>query len=280
VRESLASLRVGRLPYLNALPFHAAGSGVEPCFVVAPPRRLGELAAADVLDAALLASRDALALAPRFRPLEHRGRALGIACHGAVASVLLLSRVPAAGLSGARIALSGESRTSRALLRVLLAERFALRGVEYVEAGEPADARLVIGDAALAARPAAHGLRVLDLGAAWTAWTGLPFAYACWVVRHDVPRELAAVLAASLADSIAKRDALAAEPFLPLPPGVDRSLALRYLARFAYLFGPAERAGLARFHQELLEHDLLTPPCEGRRLGPAPRDPRSALVPA
>jgi chorismate dehydratase len=262
------------------LPFHAAASGIEPRWLVAPPRRLGELAAADVLDAALLASRDALALAPRFRPLEHRGRALGIACHGAVASVLLLSRVPAAGLSGGRIALSGESRTSRALLRVLLAERFALRGVEYVEAGEPADARLVIGDAALAARHVAHGLRVLDLGAAWTAWTGLPFAYACWVVRRDVPRGLAAALAASLADSVAKREALAAEPFLPLPPGVDRALALRYLARFAYLFGPAEHAGLARFQQELLEHDLLTPPCEGRRLGSAPRDPRSALVPA
>jgi chorismate dehydratase len=253
---------------------------VEPHWVVAPPRRLGELAAAGELDAALLASRDALALAPRFRPLEHRGIGLGIACRGPVASVLLFSRLPVARLSGARIALSGESRTSRALLRVLLAERFALRGVEYVEAGEPADARLVIGDAALAARHAAHGLRVLDLGAAWTAWTGLPFVYACWVVRRDVPRELAAVLAASLADSVAKREALAAEPFLRLPPGVDRALALRYLARFAYLFGPAERAGLARFQQELLDHDLLEPPREGRRLGTPPRDRRGALVPA
>jgi chorismate dehydratase len=253
---------------------------VEPCFVVAPPRRLGELAAAGELDAALLASRDALALGARFRPLAHRGQALGIACRGPVTSVLLLSRLPVAALSGARVALSGESRTSRGLLRVLLAKRFRLSGVEYVEPGEPADARLVIGDAALAARGSARGLHVLDLGAAWTQWTGLPFAYACWVVGRDVPGELAARLAASLADSVAKREALAAEPFLPLPPGVGRAQALRYLARFTYVFGPAERAGLARFRQELQEHDLLEPPREGRRLGAPPRDRRGALVPA
>jgi chorismate dehydratase len=138
-----------------------------------------------------------------------------------------------------------------------------------VEPGERADAWLVIGDAALAARRAGGFPHVLDLGEAWTAWTRLPFAYACWVVRRDAPPEAAASLAASLADSVAKRDALAATPCLALPAGVERADALGYLARFTYLLGPAEGAGLARFHRELLKHDLLDPPREGRRLGSA-----------
>jgi chorismate dehydratase len=269
LREPLASLRVGRIPYLNALPFHAAWSGTEPRWIPAPPRRLGDLARAGNLDAALLASRDALALAPRFRALRHRGRALGIACRGPVASVLLFSLRPVGELSGARVALSRESRTSRALLRVLFARHLALRGVRFVEQGEPADAILAIGDGALLARRAGGWPHVLDLGAAWTAWTRLPFVYACWVVRRDAPPEASASLAAALADSLAKRDALAAAPFLPLPPGMGRAEALGYLARFDYVLGPAERAGLARFQQELIEHDLLDHAREGRRLVPA-----------
>jgi len=50
-----------------------------------------------------------------------------------------------------------------------------------------ADAAVVIGDVALRARheAPARGLHVLDLGAAWREWTGLPMVFALWAVRRD-----------------------------------------------------------------------------------------------
>ena len=43
-----------------------------------------------------------------------------------------------------------------------------------------ADAALVIGDPALFMDADGRGLNKIDLGAAWTAMTGLPFVYAFW----------------------------------------------------------------------------------------------------
>jgi chorismate dehydratase len=246
--SGLACLRVGRLPYLNALPFAGAFAGEEPRWHTDVPRRLGELAAAGRLDAALLASRDALALEHEFRSLD-----LGIACRGRVGSVLLFSREPVSELDGARVALTAESRTSRALLRILMREHFGVRP-RYVAAGTKAEACLAIGDAALAMRAAARWPFVLDLGAAWASFTGLPFVYARWVVRRDLPtdvvctftRELEARLDAPIDWSAARR-----------PTGLGAAAARAYLAAFTYRLGPAECAGLRRFHRELSRHDLL-----------------------
>lgn len=260
--ELLRSLRVGRLPYLNVHPFHVGWEGTQPCWVTRPPRRLGELAAADALDASLLASRDALALEPRFQPLG----SLGIACRGPVESVLLFARRPLCRLEGAVLALTRESRTSRALLRILLRERLGVRRACFTDRVADADAWLAIGDEALIARADPRWPHRLDLGEAWTAWTGLPFVYARWVVRRDLPRAAARALAAALDASLDRGG--------PLPPptqraGLSRAAARRYLARFTYRLGPAECAGLRRFHQELLNHDLHHGPAELRRVGSA-----------
>jgi len=247
--KGLETLRVGRLPYLNALPFAGPFAGVEPQWVTDVPRRLGALAAEGGLDAGLLASRDALALADRYRPLAD----LGIACCGPVRSVLLFSKRPVAELEGATISLTGESRTSRALLRILLAEPVRL-DVRYVETGPASDACLAIGDAALALAASRRWPFVLDLGAAWHRFTGLPFVYARWVVRRDLPAALEYALARELTARLeAPRDWSRAQ----LPRGMTHEDARRYLAAFVQRLGPAEIAGLRRFHRELLNHDLL-----------------------
>jgi chorismate dehydratase len=260
-----ATLRVGNIPYLNALPFRSVPAGRGRRETAAAPRRLGELAAADALDAALLASRDALALAPEFRPLAD----LGIASSGPVWSVLLLSSLPIAALGGARVALSGESRTSRALLRMLLRGPLDVGDVCFVEEGGHADARLLIGDRALAARARARGSAapyLLDLGEAWLRWTGLPFVWARWVVRRRAPAQDARALASDLRASLARPPRLAPDA---LPDGVDARTARAYLARFAYRLGSAEEAGLERFAKELADHDLLDPPSGSGRTGTA-----------
>jgi chorismate dehydratase len=259
VSAALRDLRVGRLPYLNVHPFHGGWRGEEPHWVEGSPRHLGELAAAGQLDAAPLASRDALALRDRFRPLAD----LGIACSGAVGSVLLFSRRLVRDLSGCAIALTGESRTSRALLRILLSERFSLSGHVYVEDHAEAEARLCIGNQALLAMAERRWPEVLDLGAEWSEWTGLPFVYARWVVRRDVERSAARALAEALARSLRSPCNLGAGL---LPEGFDPSGARRYLARFVYRLGVEEERGLRRFHHELVRHGLLDRPRESHPL--------------
>ena len=250
MRSSLLHLRVGRLPYLNVHPFHAGYRGPAPTWVTAVPRRLGKLAALGALDAALLASRDAMALEGVFRPLSN----LGIACRGPVRSVLLFSRVPMQHLAGQRVALPSQSRTSRGLLRVLLAGRYGIDDVRWAEGHDPADACLVIGDRALSLRANHTGSHVYDLGEVWTDWTGLPFVFGRWVVRHDVPPALATRLGAALERALEAPLELTG---VPLPSGMNPATARTYLDRFVYRMGRDEEAGLRRFRLELEKHDLL-----------------------
>lgn len=260
----LRGLRVGRLPYLNVHPFHAGFRGEEPAWLTAAPRRLGELAAAGELDAAILASRDALALADRFRPLG----SLGIACRGPVQSVLLFSGRPPEALEGCRVALTGESRTSRALLRILLAERYGLSRPSYASQVSGADALLQIGDSALRLLTSAgrgSWPHVIDLGQVWHEWTGLPFVYARWMVRRDVAAGRAWALERALSDSLA-RERAASLRGARLPPGIGIRHAASYLARFVYRFGPEEEAGLREFYRALQRNGLLKPPAPSQAL--------------
>lgn len=250
----LSEHRVGRLPYLNVHPFHAAWRGPEPRWVEAPPRHLGALAARGALLAAPLASRDARALAASYRPLGN----LGIACDGPVGSVLLFSHCPPEALHGAAIALTGESRTSRGLLRILLAGFWQVRAPRLLPreapGGEPPMARLLIGDAALreTAERAAAWPHILDLGAAWRQWTGLPFVYARWMVRRDGPDAAARRLEEALEGSLER----SSQPLAAGRSGLTAAQAA-YLQKIQYRLGAAEEAGLERFHQELERHDLL-----------------------
>ncbi len=107
---------------------------------------------------------------------------LGIAASSEVRSVLLVSRVSRERI--ASVALDPASRTSAALVRILLERRYGVRPRFIEEASEDADARLVIGDPALKAR--LSGQVVLDLAAEWRAFTGRSFVFAFWAVRDGV----------------------------------------------------------------------------------------------
>jgi chorismate dehydratase len=266
---TLATL--ARIPYLNAAPFYVRWNEAPGTTVDLPPRALGEEARAGRADAGLMAAADWFALDPGFERVD----GYGIACRGPVSSVLLLSRRPFAELTregGAGVALTvdltTESQTSVALVRILLSGRYGLTRATYrrraVEAGEaPAgDAWLLIGDAALRARRAASpaGVHVLDLGAEWLAWTGLPFVYALWTVRASLPAEEKARLAAFLERSLAEGERaldVIADAAASADPGLgDPGSLTHYLRAFRYRLGPDEEAGLARFRALWKEHGL------------------------
>ena len=117
----------------------------------------------------------------------------GIACHGPVRSILLISKVPFKEIR--TLATDSGSRTSAMLSQVILAEKFGVRPrvfshpADLAEMLEQADAALLIGDAALRVDPAALPFETLDLGAEWIAMTGLPMVFAVWAGRKEVVRE-------------------------------------------------------------------------------------------
>jgi chorismate dehydratase len=114
----------------------------------------------------------------------------GIACHGPVRSILLVSKVPASEIR--RLAVDSSSRTSVQLARVLLMQRYGARPElaphppDLEAMLRTADAALVIGDPALHIDPSSLPYEVHDLGGEWVEETGLPMVFAVWAGRKDV----------------------------------------------------------------------------------------------
>ena len=114
---------------------------------------------------------------------------VGIACDGAVRSILLFSRVPWRQVR--TLAADASSRTSVQLARVILAERFGAK--PQIREHEPAlapmlasaDAALIIGDPALHIEPETASYEWLDLGDEWKKLTELPMVFAAWAARSQ-----------------------------------------------------------------------------------------------
>jgi chorismate dehydratase len=181
-------IRLGHIVYSNCFPVHALLVDRAPPdwvrLVHDVPAALNRALAEGAIDVAPCSSIE-YARQPDYRVLPD----FAIASDGPVRSILLeTSRAPEA-LAGCTIAVPTASATSVVLLRVLLALRWGadaeLRWFDQATA-DPftagAAAALWIGDRALA-RPSRTSRALIDLGAAWTAWTGLPFAYAVWQTR-------------------------------------------------------------------------------------------------
>lgn len=106
-----------------------------------------------------------------------------IASDGEVASVCLFSEVPVQDIE--TILLDYQSKTSVALLKILLAEywkltpELILANPGYEKDIKGTTAGLVIGDRAFKQRSVS--LYRYDLGTGWKELTGLPFVYAAWV---------------------------------------------------------------------------------------------------
>ena len=175
-------LRLGVVPYLNVEPI-VHGLRDDPRFEVVRdvPSRVAEWLHAGEIDLGMIPSveyaRGDYAIVP----------GIAIASRGPVRSVELLHERPLEHLR--RVALDTSSRTSVALLRILLRERLG-REPEYMPMPpdpeamlSAADAALVIGDPALFYDGSAERL---DLGEAWWALTGLPFVFAFWAGRAGI----------------------------------------------------------------------------------------------
>ncbi len=245
---SVSPIRIGAVGYLNARPLTWALDREPDRWQMRydVPAVCAALLHGGEVDLGLIPSIDYLG-SPEYRFVP----GVGIGSRGPVASVALYTRQPLERISS--IALDTSSRTSVTLIRVLCRHHFRIdpvfvpHGPDLAAMTHGHDAGLLIGDPAFDVDHAALGLTKIDLGAEWTAMTGLPFIYAAWTGRTgaigpDQVRWLQEAQAAGVRDT----EAIAAE--------YGRGDALRTARAAVYLrdnvkygLGPDEAAGLQLF---------------------------------
>jgi chorismate dehydratase len=175
----------------------------------------------------------------------------GIACRGAVRSILLVSRVPIRKIR--TLAADLGSRTSVQLARVILREIYGVQP-EFMRR-EPnlesmlaeCDAALVIGDPALRIDPTKLAYETLDLGAEWQALTGLPMVFALWAGNAPLQsEELSDIVAGSY--EFGRQNIYEVARQEHAARGVTESVAQEYLTSYIrYEIGDREMRGLETF---------------------------------
>lgn len=249
-------IRVGAVNYLNTKPliYQLSTLAPEADLLLDFPSRLADRLAAGELDAALIPSIEFF-----HDPAYTIVSDACIACRGPVLSVKLFSRVPAERIR--TLALDEGSRTSIALVRILLKQRFDVEpellplAVGDGLSDSHADAVLLIGDRAIHSPPGEF-TAVWDLGDQWCQWAELPFVFAMWVARDGTELgNLPAALAEARDLGVAHVEEIAAIESAKL--GLTRPQCLTYLRdNLHFHLGERERRGLELFYEKAAELGL------------------------
>ena len=246
---ALHGLRVGCVQYLNAKPLIVPYDGeVE----FEHPARLADMLVSGEIDVALIPVFEALR-EPRFPIVDD----VAIASRGAVYSVFLAHRGPLSAVK--RVCLDPASRTSNNLLRCILAEFHGVRPeFEASEKAEPDgdSAVLLIGNQAIRFRETAReGIEYLDLGEEWMARTGLPFVFAVWQIRPEIPNADAVGDALRAVKEAGMRRV---REIARLQREFQPGFAERYLTEYIkFGIGAEEKEGIGRFRKLLQKHGLI-----------------------
>lgn len=263
--SSLAGLRIGCVRYLNARPL------IEPYLDALASH--GEAAPnvhfdhPSALAAQLSAGELDIALVPLFEALRSPEspiiKGVSISATGPVWSVFVAHKEedPAAITD---IVLDPASLTSANLCRVLFAERQERQPRYHREGKGPATAaRLLIGNQAIEFRDQEGDCwHYLDLAQEWQRLEGgLPFVFAVWLMRPDLPPpadpgEIAAAFRCIAAEGLQHVETIAARHASGYAPGFSH----RYLTEhIRFGMGPQEKQAMARFRELLIRHNRLQP---------------------
>lgn len=245
---ALAGLRIGCVKYLNAKPLIWDYPGP---VIFDHPSKLAEGMIAGELDAGLVPVFETFSARPYLLVDE-----VAIACRGSVYSVILAYEGELSEID--RVSLDPASLTSVHLIRILLQEFHGLKP-SYVPFTEPARARVIIGNQAIDYREnAAPGTRYLDLGEEWQRQTGLPFVFALWLLRADLPN------AQAVADNFRALKAAGLQrrgEIVEKETGRTREFAHRYLTEhIRFNLGAEEKAAVELFRKLSLKHGLAQEP--------------------
>ncbi len=249
-------IRVGAVTYLNTRPlvFSLASMAPQARIEFDVPSRLADRLARGCLDVATIPSIEYFRLPGAMIVSD-----ACVACRGPVKSVMLYGRKPVEQIR--TLALDEGSRTSAAMSRILLRERFGVEPqlrtlpIGASASDTDADAVMLIGDRGMLAPPGTFEF-VWDLGEQWNCWTGLPFVFSMWIARPDVDLAgLDKVLAAARDDGEKRFEEIARTEAPAL--GISEQQCLTYLRdHLVFHFGPHERSGLETFGRLAAEHRL------------------------
>jgi chorismate dehydratase len=263
-------MRLGRIGYINCYPVYGAIDRgivrVDADLVTGTPSELNGLLAAGELDVSVVSAVEYARNADAYRLLPD----LAVSSDGPVRSVALFARRGVADLDEATILVSASSRTSVHLLELLCHDVWRVRP-RLVEARTeaddlddlatlPHDGVLVIGDAALLLAAQKRYAFRYDLGEEWKAWTALPFVFAVWAARRDVPeasvkRVHDALLASrrwglgnlpTLAQEAADRTGIARKRCREYLSGLDYALTYRHLEGLTSFFRRLAQRGVVK----------------------------------
>jgi chorismate dehydratase len=251
----LSSLRIGCVKYLNARPLIRGGpGGIE----FDHPSVLCQRLAKGELDVALVSSFEFLRN-PIYRIVDD----VSISSDGPVYSVVVAHHGDISEIE--EIELDPASQTAVNLLRCLHTEvecnpRLVPRNTGVSPAGAESistrHAQLLIGDQAIRFRESHAGeFRFWDLGEQWKKLIGLPFVYALWLIRPEVPdaKTIASRLRTLRDENLADLDRLIAAE-----TEFDHQFCIRYYRKhLRFSFGEEEKEGLRTFAKLGAKHGLL-----------------------
>ncbi len=253
-----APIRFSIIDYLNALPLNLAFKdglfGDSASLIFDYPSQCADNLAAGKADVGLISSIECQRI-PRLAIAS----GVSIAARNEVRSVLILTKKPLKDIK--RVALDRFSRSSVALLRVLLHRRYGIRPYFLTMTPnadrmlEEADAALIIGDAALQLKPGDY--QAIDLAREWRRDTGLPFVFAFWAIREGVPQsEIAAMVLRAKRYGLAEYPRRLAEirARWPLP---DSEILTYFTRNIYYDLGADELASLELFFAYAREAHLI-----------------------
>ncbi len=252
---------ISMIPYVNMAPFQALGPPPGCHLIECTPRQsIAALKAGEVWAAAVPVG----GLAQLAGEVDYLG-CFGIAARSEVMSVLFFSDRPfEAFCRPLSLHLSTESASSIRLLFLLLGYQHGFERLPFAaDEARPANGTLLIGDAALRAAQtvqregALNGFQIItDLAARWDAHHKLPFVFARWVVRKDVPDALRTALLGWLQRYREEEVDLIrqAAPRVAARLGSSIDFALRYLKIIRRCLTAEDEAGQERFQNELRRH--------------------------
>ena len=199
----------------------------------------------------------------------------GVACRGAVRSILLVSKKPLGEIGS--FAADSSSRTSVVLTQVIAAHGHGIRPKvrpyppRLDEMLEIADAALVIGDPALRIDPLMGSWRgrpvhVYDLGAEWKEMTGLPMVFAVWGAKNLADTDgLCEALSESAEFGLGRVGDIVREE--SRQRGFEPAVVRKYLTRHVrYRLGEREREAMTLYLRLAADLGLTETPPEIRFL--------------
>jgi chorismate dehydratase len=249
---TLKSVHIGCVKYLNARPLIRGWPGnVE----LDHPSALCQRLAKGQLEVALVSSFEFLRN-PIYRTVD----GVSISSDGPVYSVVVAHHGVFSDLK--EIELDPASETAVNLLRCLLAELGLTARLTRAVPGsaESRRAHLIIGDQAIGFRQKHAGeFQFWDLGEQWKKLTGLPFVYALWLIRPEVPDEksIAQRLRSLRDENLADIQVVVADAVGKKPEITQEFLDRYYNEHLRFGLGTREKQGLQTFADLCSKHGVL-----------------------